>query len=259
MEWNADPVLISLGPIAIRYYSLMFIIGFITMGYYTKKVFKADGYKPELVDSLTNHIIVGMLIGSRLAHCFFYDPGYYLNHPLEILMIWKGGLASHGGYLGVVIAVSLFLKKSPKMSALWLFDNIVGPCVLVGGLIRIGNFMNSEIIGKASDAPWAIIFKKIDLVPRHPSQLYEAIGYFTLALICMYLARKVKSLHRGAVVSIGVIAIFVFRFLIEFTKDNQSSLSESLPINMGQILSLVFVLAGIVLYIKTKKAAISRK
>ena len=253
MEWNAEPILFQLGPIAIRYYSLMFIIGFISMSYYVKKVFQADGHDPKLVDSLTNHIIVGMIVGARLAHCFFYDPGYYLSNPHKILMVWEGGLASHGGYLGVIIAVSLFIKKNPKINFLWLMDNIAGPCLFVGGLIRIGNFMNSEIIGKASDLPWAIIFKKVDLVPRHPAQLYEAIGYFSVAFLYMYLSRKAKGLKNGAVLAIAMILSFLFRFFVEFAKDNQSTISDSLPINMGQILSLCFMMGGVYLYLKVQK------
>lgn len=252
MTWNPSPILFEIGPIAIRYYSLMFIIGFVSMGFYVKRIFVNAQKDPKLVDSLTNYLIVGMLVGSRLAHCFFYDPGYYLSHPLEILMVWKGGLASHGGYLGIILAMSLFSKKHKKISMLWLFDVVAGPAVFVGGLIRLGNFFNSEIIGRATDLPWAITFSSIDNIPRHPAQLYESIGYFSLSLFYMLLYKK-KSLHSGGVISIAIITAFLFRFFVEFVKDNQSTLSTNLPINMGQILSLVFVIVGIVLFFKTKK------
>lgn len=258
MEWNISPVLFKLGAVEIRYYSLMFILGFIAMGYYMKRVFQEDGLAPKIVDSLTNYMILGMLIGARLGHCLFYDPGYYLKHPLEILMVWEGGLASHGGYLGVVIAMALFSrkqqKKKIKISFRWLADNLAGPVVFVGALIRIGNLFNSEILGRPTDLPWAVVFKRVDNIPRHPAQVYESMGYFLLSLLFMYLARKkTPPLRQGATVSIAMILAFGFRFLVEFVKDNQSTLSETLPINMGQILSLLFMAGGVILLKKYQR------
>jgi prolipoprotein diacylglyceryl transferase len=256
MTWNPDPVFFSIGPIAVRYYGLMFVIGFISMGHYVKKVFKEHDLEPGLVDNLINYLIVGMLVGSRLAHCLFYEPSYYLSRPLEILMIWKGGLASHGGYAGVILAIYLFMKRNPGLSFNWLLDKLIGPCVFVGGLIRIGNFFNSEIIGKTTDMPWGIIFERVDTVARHPSQLYEAIGYLSFGIAYMLIARSKKlSWHNGALCGLGISACFVFRFLIEFTKKNQSTMTESLPINMGQFLSIGFVLLGLGIYQITKKTS----
>jgi phosphatidylglycerol:prolipoprotein diacylglycerol transferase len=245
MEWNVEPIFLQIGPVALRYYSFMFLIGFLSMDFYVKKQFESKGKDPNAVSSLTNHIVFGMLIGARLAHCFFYDPGYYFSHILEIPMIWKGGLASHGGYLGVIIAVTLFLKKNKDLSFYWVMDIIAGPCALVGGLIRVGNFFNSEIVGKAASVPWAITFSRLDNIPRHPAQLYESIGYFTIAGILIWLTRKkFDELYRGTLLCWSLIMSFGYRFFIEFFKDNQSSVSKGLALNMGQFLSLAMVAAS---------------
>lgn len=256
MKWNVDPEIFRLGPLAIRYYSLMFVIGFITMEKYVKKLFAKNGKDPELVSTLTIYIIAGTFIGARLAHCFFYDPGYYLSNPLSILKVWEGGLASHGGYTGVIIAVALFLKKHKGISFLWLMDCIAGPCLFVGGLIRVGNFFNSEIIGKPTSLPWGIVFERVDPLTRHPAQLYESLGYFTISFILAYMfSLKTKGASKsklvdGTVMASAFVIAFAFRFFIEFVKDNQSTISRNLPINMGQILSLFFVAFGVALLAK---------
>lgn len=259
MTWNADPVLLQLGPFELRYYSLMFVIGFILMGQYVGKLFKNHGKDPELVSNLTTYIIVGMLIGARLAHCLFYEPDYYLSNPIDILKVWEGGLASHGGYAGVLIAVYLFLKRHPDLNFFWILDLIVGPCLFVGGLIRIGNFFNSEIVGIPSDIPWAIVFERVDNIPRHPAQLYEAIGYFTIAAILMWVAKhKFEAWPRGTNLALAIILSFTFRFFIEFFKDEQSQLIMSRSINMGQWLSVAFVALGFVyLFVINKRTKIS--
>lgn len=254
MRWNIDPELIRLGPVAIRYYSLMFVIGFFTMEKYVKGVFRKLGKNPELVSSLTVYIIVGTFVGARLAHCFFYEPSYYLSNPLSIFKVWEGGLASHGGYTGVLISVMLFLKKHKDLKFFWLMDIIVAPCLFVGGLIRIGNFFNSEIVGAPTNLPWAIVFERVDLVPRHPAQIYESIGYFTISFILYTLFKnKFDKWAHGSILAVAIVLSFTFRFFIEFFKENQSTISEGLFINMGQILSIVFVIFGIVLFKKIQK------
>lgn len=253
MKWNIDPELISLGPLSIRYYSLMFVIGFIASEKYVKNLFKRSEIDPELASTLTIYIIVGTFVGARLAHCFFYDPAYYLSNPLSILKVWEGGLASHGGYAGITIAVAMFVKKHQEIKFLWLMDCIAAPALFTGGLVRLGNFFNSEIVGKATDVPWAIIFERVDPLPRHPAQLYESLGYFTIALILGYMFRfKQQKLGNGVVFSTAIILSFIFRFLVEFVKDNQSTISSGLPVNMGQILSLVFVAFGVALLLKVR-------
>lgn len=255
MKWNADPEIFRIGFFALRYYSLMFVLGFVLMGYYVENLFKRYKKDPLLVSSLTTHIIIGMLLGSRLVHCFFYDPDYYLSNPIDIFKVWEGGLASHGGYLGVLIAVGLFMKKNKDLTFYWIMDLIVGPCLFVGGLIRIGNFFNSEIVGYPTNLPWGIIFERVDQLPRHPAQLYEAIGYFSISFILATMVnKKFLDWKRGTILCAAIIISFTFRFFIEFVKDEQSTLTTTWPINMGQVLSIVFVVFGFLLLRKIQKA-----
>ncbi len=257
MTWNVDPEILNIGFFSLRYYSLMFIIGFLLMGEYVKKLFAKYGRDPELVSSLTTHIIVGMLIGSRLVHCLFYEPQYYLSHPLDIIKIWEGGLASHGGYLGVILAVWIFMKKHPEVKFFWMMDLIAGPCLFVGGLIRVGNLFNSEIVGRPTDLPWAVIFQRVDPFPRHPAQVYEAIGYFTIAGILFLLEKKkFRAWKNGSIFAVGLMISFLFRFFVEFVKDEQATITVSSVFNMGQLLSLVFVIAGILLWVRVQKNSI---
>lgn len=239
----------------------MFVVGFFTMDLYVKGLFKKHGKDPELVSSLTTHIVLGMLLGSRLAHCLFYEPDYYLANPIEILKVWEGGLASHGGFAAVMVAVWIFLKKHKDLGFFWIMDLIAGPCLFVGGLIRLGNFFNSEILGDPTDGPLGVIFTRVDQIPRHPVQLYEAIGYFTIAAILMSVAKfKFNEWPRGINLAIAIILSFIFRFFIEYLKDEQSTLIITDEINMGQWLSVAFTLVGFVLVgIILKRDSANRK
>jgi len=254
LKWNVEPEIVQIGPFALRYYSLMFVIGFLISGEYVKKLFIKYGKNPEAVNSLVTHLIVGMIIGARLGHCLFYEPDYYLMHPLEILKVWEGGLASHGGYVGVLIAVWIFMKKHKDLTYFFVMDLIAGPCLFVGGLIRIGNLFNSEIVGEPSNLPWAIVFEKVDHFPRHPAQIYEAIGYFTVAFIlCMMERKRFKVWPPGTILSMAIMLSFTFRFFIEFTKAEQSTLTIFNAINMGQLLSVVFAIFGVGLFVYARK------
>lgn len=258
IRWNASPELFQIGGFALRYYSLMFVLGFVLMGYYVQGLFKKYGKDPELVGSLTNHIIIGMLIGARLSHCLFYEPEYYLKNPLDILKVWEGGLASHGGFLGVIISVKVFFNKHKDLPFLWLMDLVSGPCLFVGGLIRIGNLFNSEIYGEPTTVPWAFIFEQVDNLPRHPTQIYESLGYFTISFIlCLMVKKKNGIWAQGSVLAAAIIMSFSFRFLIEFLKGEQSSITAQFPINMGQVLSLVFIAGGVYLYKRVNKASLN--
>lgn len=249
INWNPDPEIFRIGSFGLRYYALMFVIGFSSMEYVVKKIFIKYQKRPETVSILTSYIIVGTIIGARLGHCLFYDPDFYFKNPLAILKIWEGGLASHGGYAGVIIAVFIFLRKYRDLNFFWLMDVIVAPCLFVGGLIRIGNFMNSEIVGKPSDLPWAIVFQKVDNLPRHPAQLYEAIGYFGISFLLFFIfMKKNKSFKEGSNFAIAIILSFAFRFFIEFFKDEQSTLFHDSFLNMGQVLSLFCVMIGFGIY-----------
>ncbi len=256
MVWNVDPEIFSIGFFSLRYYSLMFIIGFLVMGEYVRKLFKKYDQDPELVSSLTTHIIVGMLIGSRLVHCLFYEPQYYFANPIDILKIWEGGLASHGGYLGVIIAVWFYMKKHKDLNFFWMLDLLAGPCLFVGGLIRVGNLFNSEILGKPTRLPIGVIFQRVDPFPRHPAMVYEAIGYFSVAMILFMLERKkFTQWKKGSIFAIAIILAFTFRFFIEFVKDEQATFRLTSLLNMGQLLSIAFVLGGILLWFKLQKRA----
>lgn len=259
IRWNVDPEIVQVGSFSLRYYSLMFVMGFILMGEYVGRRFKAYGKDPVLVSSLTTHIIIGMLLGSRLAHCFFYEPQYYLNNPIDILKIWEGGLASHGGYLGVMIAVWVFLKKHKELKFFWIMDVIAGPCLFVGGLIRLGNLFNSEIVGVPTDVPWAFVFERVDLLPRHPAQVYESIGYFTISFILFAMERKRMNIWKnGTIIAYAIIISFTFRFFIEFFKAEQSTLTILNFMNMGQILSIAFVCLGLLLLAIVNRKSLKR-
>lgn len=252
ISWNVSPILFSLGPLQLRWYGLMFLVGFL-LGYQCMRKICIWENKPvEKLDSLLTHIFLGTLIGARLGHCLFYEPGYYLTHPLDILKIWEGGLASHGGGLGVIIAIWLFSRKNKDFSLMWILDRVMIFTVLTGAFIRLGNLMNSEIIGRPTDVPWSFVFERIDKLPRHPTQIYESFCYFVIALLGWLTYRKYKAkLPSGRVFGLCMALIFVARFTIEFFKENQEGFEASMPINMGQILSIPFFLVGVYLYLRS--------
>ena len=246
IHWNPSPIIWSWGPLMIRWYGLMFLIGFSVSYQMMKKICDWEGYPSEKMDSLLVHIVLGTTIGARLAHCLFYDPDYYLSHPLDILKIWEGGLASHGGGTGVIIAIWLFIRKNPEFKLMWLFDRCAIFTVFTGSLIRIGNIMNSEIIGRPTDGTWGVIFDRVDPLPRHPAQLYESACYLVIATIAWLIYnRKRDKLPQGLLFGFVIAAIFVCRFSIEFIKENQSPFERDLVLNMGQLLSLPFIGLGV--------------
>lgn len=251
IRWNINPELFNLEPligipIAPRYYGLMFALGFF-LGYHrVKKIMLTDGFNMDNVNSLLNYLVIGTMVGARIGHCLFYEFGYYMSHPLEIFMIWKGGLASHGGYIGILVSKWLYAKRTPPMTFLKLTDIIVGPALLTGCFIRLGNFFNSEIVGRPSDLPWAIIFEKVDPIARHPSQLYEAFGYFCIAMLLNYQWKHYNKIWKeGRVLGFAMFVSFVFRFFIEYFKENQVAFENSMFMNMGQVLSIPMALVGL--------------
>lgn len=248
MIWDVDPVLIKLGPIEIRYYGLCFATGFFIAFNYVKKRFEAANFTNKEIDSVLNYMLIGTIIGARLGHCLFYQPDYYLSNPFEILKVWEGGLASHGGFTGVLVATFLYLKKWKKMSFFWLIETMAAPIVFVGGMIRIGNLMNSEIIGRITDVPWALKFVRVDSFLRHPTQVYEALAYFSIALTIHILHKKFISTHKwpaGRGLGIVFVLAFVFRLFVEQFKVEQVSFEQDMTLNMGQILSFPFIALGI--------------
>lgn len=252
--WNVDPEIFRIGSFAIRWYGLLFALGFVFGYIIMGRIFKKEHIPAKMLDTLTTYMVVGTVVGARLGHCLFYEPEYYLSHPLEILMIWKGGLASHGAAIGILLSLYFFSRKSKK-SYLWIVDRIVIVVALSGLFIRTGNLMNSEIYGIQTNLPWGFIFERWgETVPKHPTQIYEALSYFVIFIVLYYLYnRKYKTMKDGYLTGLFLIILFSVRFLIEFIKEPQVGWEENLLLNMGQILSIPFILTGIGLLVYKKR------
>jgi phosphatidylglycerol---prolipoprotein diacylglyceryl transferase len=251
IHWNVNPEIFSLGPIHVRWYGLMFAVGFLFGYNQMEKMFKHENVDLKWLDSLFIYLILATVIGARLGHVFFYAWDYYSQHPLEILFTWQGGLASHGGVIGIILAMIIWSKKVSKRSLLWVLDRIVVPSVFVGALIRFGNLMNSEIYGIQTTMPWGFIFERNhETVAKHPTMIYESLSYlFTFGvLLYMYWKTKAKD-YPGILVGVFFIGVFISRFLIEFIKEVQEPFETGMSLDMGQWLSIPFVIAGILLIV----------
>lgn len=253
--WNADPALFTLGPLQVRWYGLAFAIGFFVGYKIVERMFRHEGAPEKWLGILLAYVIVGTIVGARLGHVFFYQWDYYSQHLSDIPKIWEGGLASHGGTIALIIAVFIFSWAVAKKPASWTFDKLVIPIALVGGLIRLGNLMNSEIYGGETSLPWGFIFvRENEVVPKHPTQIYEAACYFALFALLMWMYWK-KNLEERPWFITGVffIGIFLPRFLIEYIKNVQVAkeyeMIQQYGINMGQLLSIPFIIVGIGLVI----------
>lgn len=259
IHWNVDPEIFWItDSFPLRYYGLMWITGLILAYLVVQNIYKREKIPIENWEELTMYIFVGILLGARLGHCFFYEPGYYFSHPLEILLPIREvsgsyeftgfqGLASHGGTLGAIIAVVYFWKKT-KTNLLWILDRVAIGSGITAAFIRLGNLMNSEVYGKPTDGTWGFVFERDDLIPRHPTQLYEAIAYLLIfgLLLFMYYSKKIEN-RPGLFVGTLLILLFSARFIIEFFKENQVQFEDGMTINMGQWLSIPFVLIGLLL------------
>ena len=253
ITWNVSPEMFSIGPLSVRWYGLLFASAFI-FGYKVMQwVYKKDNKPVSDVEQLTVYMILGTVIGARLGHCLFYNPDFYLSNPLEILKVWKGGLASHGAAIGIIISLYFFAKKK-KVTQLWILDRIVIVVASAGFFIRLGNLFNSEIIGKPTEVPWAFIFTRVDNVPRHPAQLYESIAYFIIFLILLFIYKNKRDrLNDGFLFGLFLVLIFTFRFFVEFLKEVQSSFEAGMVLDMGQLLSIPFVILGIIFIVRSFK------
>jgi phosphatidylglycerol:prolipoprotein diacylglycerol transferase len=255
ITWNVNPEIVSFGKMAIRWYGVLFASAFFFGYIILSRVFKKEGETTELLDKLTIYMALGTVIGARLGHCFFYEPDYFLKHPLEILKVWHGGLASHGAAIGILLALWLFKNKTGK-TYFWTLDRIVIVTALSGLFIRMGNLMNSEIYGIQTHLPWGFIFvRNGETLPKHPTQIYEALSYFLIFLLLYFLFEKKNfKAKEGLTFSLFLIILFTVRFFIEFIKENQVPFENTLPLNMGQLLSLPFILTGLIfLYLVLKK------
>jgi phosphatidylglycerol:prolipoprotein diacylglycerol transferase len=248
LVWNIDPVLLQIGPLQLRWYGLLFAAGILAAYRAGIWSFEQAGGSREEASRLLGYVVVGTVVGARLGHCLLYEPGYYLSHPLEILEVWRGGLASHGGVLGIALAVWLFARRTGR-DVLWLLDRVAVAAPAAAACIRVGNFFNSEIVGRPSTVPWAVVFARLDPYPRHPAMLYEAAAYLVLFAAMLWLERHTRLRERpGALTGMVLILVFGFRFAIEFLKEPQEAFEASLPLDLGQLLSIPAVLIGVWLF-----------
>jgi prolipoprotein diacylglyceryl transferase len=257
IHWNVSPDIFSIGPVTIRWYGLLFALSFIVGYQLMLVIFKKEHKTEDELNDLVWYMILGVVIGARLGHCFFYNPRYYLANPLEILQVWKGGLASHGAALGILTAIYFYVRKRKGMTFLWVMDRVVITVALSGFFIRMGNLFNSEIIGKPTNASWGFIFESVDNIPRHPAQLYESIAYLLIFVFLLVLYFRTDGKTKpGLIFGLFLILVFLFRFCIEFIKENQSSFENGMSLNMGQLLSIPFILLGIYLLFRKDKKII---
>ncbi|MCM1520594.1 MAG: prolipoprotein diacylglyceryl transferase [Lachnoclostridium sp.] len=256
VTWDVSPFLYN-GFIQIRWYSLAFMIGFIIGYEIESRIYKHEGAPERWLSILLMWTVAGTIIGARLGHVFFYEWDVYSQDPIKILYVWQGGLASHGGTIGIIIGVLCYSIFTTKRNPIWTFDRLVIPIALVGGLIRLGNLMNSEIFGHATDLPWGFMFVRSREWQEmyygqacHPTQIYEALCYFALFALLMWMYWKRNAERRpGLIFGVFFLGIFVPRFLIEFIKNDQVAFEAGMTLNMGQWLSVPFILAGIGLII----------
>jgi prolipoprotein diacylglyceryl transferase len=261
----------------LRWYSLLFLFGFIIGYYILSKIFKKEGLPIELLDRLTFYVVISTIIGARLGHCLFYEPNVYLRHPLRIILPFEGtlgkdfhftgyqGLASHGGAVGLLIGLYLFARKY-KRPYLWILDRMAIVTAQAAALIRLGNLFNSEIVGTPTSLPWGVKFVRLaphgmpleQITPLHPAQIYESISYLIIFifLITLYY-KKYPNTKQGLFIGLFFILVFTARFFIEFVKDKQVDFEAGMLLNMGQLLSIPFIIAGIILVLR--KSSVSKK
>lgn len=258
ITWNPDPEIFRIGSVAVRWYGVLFALGFVFGYIILQRMFRKEGVPIKLLDSLTTYMIIGTLLGARIGHCLFYEPDYYLAHPMKIFAVWEGGLASHGAGIGIIITLIIFsvVKKRPF---LWVIDHVVIVVALAGCLIRAGNLMNSEIFGHVTTLPWGFIFERASnqaeaVDPRHPTQIYEALSYLLIFFyLIWYYYHKKGNPESGYIFGMFLILVFGIRFFIEFIKEPQVGFEATMTLNMGQWLSIPFVLAGLYFVIRSKR------
>lgn len=261
IQWDVSPEIFAIGNFSLRWYGVLFACGFLIGFWMVARMFKAEGAPEKWLDTIFFFMIGGALLGARLGHVFFYEWDYYSRHLSEIPLIWMGGLASHGGAIGIILALWLFSRYVSQRSMLWILDKIVVPTALAACLIRLGNLMNSEIVGHVTEVPWAFEFvhhaelNEIPLQARHPAQLYEAIGYLITFFILYFTYWKTEKRYReGYIFGLFLVLIFSWRFIVEFFKESQGGFENALgnALSTGQWLSIPFILAGIFFIIRAE-------
>ena len=261
INWSVNPEIFSLGPLSVRWYGLLFISGFILGWYIFKWFFNREDIPETLLDPLLYTLLIGTIVGARLGHCLFYQPDYYLGSWQgfwEIFMPWKGGLASHGGTIALIFAMIWFARKYGRrhdFDFIWILDHLAIAVCFAATFIRLGNLFNSEIYGDVTNLPWGFVFElRGETLPKHPTQLYEALSYFLLGVALTGIYKfKADKVYRGFFIGTFFIGCFGMRFLIEFIKEPQVMFEQNMVLNMGQLLSIPFVLMGIGLLIYSYK------
>lgn len=255
--WNVNPEIFRLGGFSIRWYGLLWAIGIWLTLFVVGKLFKHEHISEKWLDKLFTYTVLGGIIGARLGHCLFYGFSYYIAHPIEILYIWNGGLASHGGAFGILVAIYLYDKNVSKKGFLWVMDRLVIGVALAGASIRLGNLMNSEIYGTATSLPWGFIFvNNGETEPMHPTQIYEMIYCLVTFAVTWWMYWKKEAYKQpGLIYAVFLMGIFGVRFLLEFIKLDQESFEAGMVLNMGQILSIPFIVWSIWLLLKKREIA----
>ena len=255
-QWDVSPEITSFWIISIRYYSLLFACAFLLGFRLMLGIYLREKRSEEELDSLFIYMFFGTIIGARLGHCFFYDPTYYFSNPLEILKVWKGGLASHGAAIGMLIALFMFSKGKNRPTYLWTLDRMTIPVSIGATFVRLGNFFNSEIVGVQTDQPWGIVFKRYLPDPnhaRHPVQLYESLSYLFLFILLYWIYKSDKFKKKdGFIFGFFLLILFTSRFFLEFLKTQQAYYEENLDLLVGQWLSIPFILVGLALILGSK-------
>ncbi len=268
--WNVRPEIFILpdnvpiiGGFSVRWYGLLFALGFIIGYIIMQKMFKKEGVSIKVLDELATYMIIFTIVGARLGHCLFYEPAYYLAHPLDILKIWEGGLASHGAAVGILAGLYFFSRKY-HMRYLWILDRVVIVITLAGFLIRMGNLMNSEIFGDVTTLPWGFVFVRYFgegyQLAHHPTQIYEAAGYLLLFIfLYRYYWKHGGAPAEGAIFGYFLVILWTIRFFIEFIKLPQVDFENTMILNMGQLLSIPFIIVGAILLYRSRSEIDNKK
>ncbi len=256
--WDVDPALVHLGPLEVRWYGISWALAMALGILFFNNFFKREGLNPKMGESIFWYGALSTIIGARLGHVLFYDAGYYLSHPIEILKIWEGGVASHGAAFGLLLGLWLFSRKW-RLPYLWSLDRIMVPVTIGGAFVRLGNLMNSEIYGRPTGGDWGFAFVRDNMwlknspegLPVHPTQLYEAACYvLTFAiLVLLYYRKDTARRHPGVMFGVGLIGVFLARFLIEYVKNPQEDFENGMSLLMGQWLSIPFIVVGIAMIV----------
>lgn len=246
IQWSVNPEMFP-DILPVRWYGLLFASSFFFGYIILIRIFKHEKLPVSLLDQLATYVFIATIIGARLGHVLFYEPAYFLSDPLSVFMVWKGGLASHGAAIGILLAIWLFSRKNKK-PYFWVLDRLVIVVALAGFFIRMGNLMNSEIYGEVTTLPWGFIFTSEDDLPRHPTQIYEGLSYLAIfGYLLWYYWKNDGKPRQGFIFGMFLVLLFAVRFFIEFVKEPQVAFETNMVLNMGQWLSIPFIIAGLVI------------